>query len=275
MAQIVAGFMLPHDPLVAAIPDAPPPEKKLSCMNAFQTIANRLKELNVDTVIVIGDDHYTMNSPSCLPSCLIGIGDIEGPWENWLNIPRQQIANNEPLATHIMEYGHANGVDWAASKAMLIDHSTTIPIHYSIRPNPGIRTVPVYLNSGLAPLIHSKRAYQIGQSIAKAIATWKGNERIAVFGTGGLSHWPGMAEMGKVNVEWDQKILSWTQSGDANSLISMSDAEILQDGGNGGLEIKNWICAMGILEGWKGELIAYESVPEWVCGCGFLEMKAS
>lgn len=30
---------------------------------------------------------------------------------------------------------------------------------------------------------------------------------------------------------------------------------------------------MGILDGWTGEEIAYEAVPEWVTGCGYLEMK--
>lgn len=275
MAQIVAGFMLPHDPLIAAIPDAAPADKKKSCMDAFQTIVDRVKALDVDTVIVIGDDHYTMHSPACIPSCLIGIGDIEGPWEHWLNIPREPIANNEALATHIMRYGHANGVDWAVSKSLLIDHSTMVPIQYAVKPNPNLKAIPVYLNSGLEPLIHSKRAYQIGQSIAEAVATWEGNERVAVFGTGGISHWPGMAQMGQVNEEWDRKIMSWVESGDVDSLIALSDEEILRDGGNGGLEIKNWICAMGILQGWKGEMIAYEAIPEWVCGCGFLEMKAA
>ncbi|MGB0216408.1 MAG: protocatechuate 3,4-dioxygenase [Alteromonas oceani] len=275
MAQVVAGFMLPHDPLIAAMPDAPPEEKKKACMDAFQDIANRLKSLDVDTVIVIGDDHYTIHKPACIPSCLIGIGDIEGPWEHWLNIPREQIANNEPLATHIMNYGHANGVDWSVSKALLIDHSAMIPIQYTIKPVDGLRSIPIYLNSGVEPFIHSARAYQIGQSIAQAIACWEGNERIAVFGTGGLSHWPGMARMGEVNSAWDEQVMTYVKQGNVQALVAMSDEEILEQAGNGGLEIKNWICAMGILEGWKGEIIAYQSVPEWVCGCGFMEMSAA
>ena len=174
-----------------------------------------------------------------------------------------------------MNYGHANGVDWSVSKALLIDHSAMIPIQYTIKPVDGLRSIPIYLNSGVEPFIHSARAYQIGQSIAQAIACWEGNERIAVFGTGGLSHWPGMARMGEVNSAWDEQVMTYVKQGNVQALVAMSDEEILEQAGNGGLEIKNWICAMGILEGWKGEIIAYQSVPEWVCGCGFMEMSAA
>ncbi|KIC79249.1 MULTISPECIES: protocatechuate 3,4-dioxygenase [unclassified Pseudomonas] len=275
MAQIVAGFMLPHDPLIAAMPDAPPQDKRDNCMNAYAKIADRLRELCVDTVIVIGDDHYTIHGPACIPSCLIGIGDVEGPWEEWLGIKRDVVINNEPLAHHIMSYGFDNGVDWAVSKAMILDHSTSIPIHYAVRPAGGVRAIPVYINSGCEPLISSRRAYEIGKVISEAVACWKGNERVAIFGTGGLSHWPGMAEMGKVNPEWDHQVMELVKRGDVEALVFMSDEEILNNAGNGGLEIKNWICAMGALAGWKGEIIAYEAVTEWVCGCGYMEMKPS
>lgn len=273
MAQIVAGFMLPHDPLIAAIPDAPSVAQRETCMQAFATIVDRLRALEVDTAIVIGDDHYTITSPSCIPQCMIGIGDIEGPIEEWLGIPRAQVPNNEPLAHHIMQTGFDLGVDWAVSKSLVLDHSATIPVHYVVRPAGNVRTIPIYLNSGFEPLISSKRAYQIGQTISQAISSWPGGERVAILGTGGISHWPGMAQMGEVNVEWDKKIISFVEQGDVQSLVALSDEEILRDGGNGGLEIKNWICAMGALEDWRGELIAYEAIHEWVCGCGFLEMK--
>jgi len=49
---------------------------------------------------------------------------------------------------------------------------------------------------------------------------------------------------------------------------------VLEEAGNGGLELKNWICAMAALPaGSKGVTIAYEPVPQWVTGCGFSELK--
>ena len=275
MAEIVAGFMMPHDPLISAAPMAPPETKRNNCMEAFDKIADRLRELEVDTVVVIGDDHYTLHGPGCIPMCMIGIGDIEGPIEPWVGIPRTRIANNPALAEHIMQTGFDEGVDWAVSKSLVLDHSGVVPIHYSIAPVEGVKTIPVYINSGILPVISNKRSYQIGQTIAKAVKSWGGDERVAIFGTGGISHWVGMAEMGRVNVEWDEKIMSLVQAGDAEGMIAITDEEILREGGNGGLEIKNWICAMGAMGDMTGEIIAYEDVPEWVCGCGYMELKAA
>ena len=43
--------------------------------------------------------------------------------------------------------------------------------------------------------------------------------------------------------------------------------EIERDGGNGGQEIRNWIALLGAVPGWKGEVLAYEPVAEWITGC--------
>ncbi|MFM0415720.1 MULTISPECIES: DODA-type extradiol aromatic ring-opening family dioxygenase [Paraburkholderia] len=275
MAKIVGGFMMPHDPLIPATPTAPPAAQREICMHAYAIIVERLRALQVDTVVVIADDHYTLNGPYCIPMAMIGIGDIEGPYEPWLGIPRAQIENNRPLAHHIMQYGLEYGIDWAVSKSLVLDHSATVPIHYAVRPVKGMRAIPVYLNTGIEPFITSWRAHEIGRVIGDAVANWQGDERVAIYGTGGLSHWPGMAEMGAINEGWDRKIMKLVAQGDVESLIALSDEEILRDGGNGGIEIKNWICAMGALGACRGEVIAYEPVAEWVCGCGYMEMKVA
>lgn len=272
MANIVAGFLVPHDPLMAAFPDAPPPIKRDNCMNAFEEIARRMEEHNIDTAVLICDDHYTINGPACVPMAMIGVGDVEGPMEPWLNIPKRPIENNEMLASHIMSYGLEKGVDWAVSKSLTVDHSFMIPFHFCVGKVKFVRSIPVYLNSGIPPYIPSRRAYDIGRHIGAAIRNWAGQERVAIVGTGGVSHWPGMKEMGKVNEAWDRSVLDMALKGDINGLIAMDDEDIIENGGNGGLEIKNWIAAMGACGPVKGELIAYEAVPEWVSGCAFAEL---
>jgi protocatechuate 4,5-dioxygenase beta chain len=272
MATLVTGFLLPHDPLMGSMPDAPPEDKRASCMNAFKTISQRLAALEIDTVVLVGDDHYTINGPTCVPMAMIGIGDVDGPFEPWLGIPKRIIENNEPLAGHIMTQGLERGVDWAVSKSLTLDHSCMIPFHFSIAPLEKVRTVPIYINSGIEPLIPNRRAYEIGCIVGDAVRSWPGSERVAILGTGGISHWPGMKEMGQVNEAWDRKVIDLAVRGDVQSLIEMKDEDILAAGGNGGLEIKNWMFAMGACGPCRGELIAYEAVPEWVAGCGYLQL---
>lgn len=271
MAEIVSVFLLPHVPLIASNPDAPPAEQREKIMAAFGHVGERLKELRIDTVISIGSDHYCLFGPSCLPSALIGIGDVDGPVEPWLGIPRAPLPTNSGLARHILETGFRDGIDWASAKNMCVDHATMIPYHYSVEPAGRIAVIPVYLNTAVDPVIPTLRAFKIGQSMGNAVRSWNGGERVAILGTGGISHWVGMAEMGKINLEFDQKVIRWAQEGNADALIALDDAETLANAGNGALEIKNFVCAMGAFPDSKAQLIAYEPVYEWIAGCGFME----
>ena len=273
MAEIVGGFLMPHNPMLTSGPDSGAPEKTAKVFRAFDTISSRVKELGADTAIVIGDDHYTNFGPHCIPRCLIATGDVEGPAEPWLGIERGRIENNEALAEHILETGYQQGIDWSFAKSITVDHSIAIPYHLAVRTNPGVRTIPIYLNAAVPPIISSERAHQIGRGIRSAVESWPGEERVVVYGTGGISHWVGSVGMGRVNSEFDQHILALAEQGDVEGLIALSDETILDEGGNGCLEIKNWICAMGALPGSRAETIAYEAIPEWVTGLGFAQLK--
>ncbi|WP_321390260.1 hypothetical protein [Emcibacter sp.] len=274
MAEIIGGFLLPHDPLITANPTGAPKEQAEAVHNAYAHIGKRLEELEVDTVIVVGDDHYTVFGPHCLPRCLIVTGEASGPVEPWVGLPQKPIPINQPLARHIMQYGFDNGVDWAVAKSITLDHSTTQPAHMCFLDKPQIKAIPVLINSGVEPLISNKRCVEIGQSMRQAVKSWSGAERVAIFGTGGISHWVGMPDMGRVNVEWDRMIIDAVEKGDVDKLVGLSDEEIITQSGNGGLEIKNWVVALGFVEGGRGKLIEYQPIPQWVTGCGFMEIAA-
>lgn len=273
MAKIVGGFCLPHDPLITGQAEAAPPEQAARVMAAFEAVRQGVERLRADTVIVIGDDHYAMFGPGCQPSILIGIGDLEGPIEPWLRIDRRHVANHPALAEHIMSFGFDNGFDWAVAKTLSLDHSTMVPIHLSVPAE--ARVIPVYIACGMTPLIRGKRCRELGRMIGDAVAAWPGDERVVILGTGGISHWVGMADMGKVNEEYDRKILDCVVNGDAESMIAMPDDYVVNEAGNGALEIRNFLCMMGALPGMRGELIAYERGPEWVTGLGFAEVRGN
>lgn len=273
MAEIVGGFLMPHNPMLTVAPDAANPAQTQSIFSAFETISNRVKELEADTVIVIGDDHYTNFGPHCFPGCLIAIGDVDGPAESFLNIEKCPYETNEALANHILQTGYQEGIDWSFAKSLTVDHSVAIPYHLAIKTVPGLKTIPVYLNAAVSPCIANQRAYQIGESIRRAVDSWPGNERVVIYGTGGISHWVGSVGMGQINETFDLRILNMLETGNIDELIGLSDETILSEGGDGCLEIKNWICAMGAFPGATASTIAYEAVPEWITGMGFSEVN--
>jgi protocatechuate 4,5-dioxygenase beta chain len=277
MAEIVGGFLMPHDPLMYANPDAVEADQKARVFGAYNEIAEEIAELRADTAIVIGCDHYILYGPECLPQFVIGIGDLEGPIERMPGLERGVVPNNEPMARHIMETGFDQGFDWAVSKVMKLDHSVYIPYQLCIKPNAGMKTIPIFLASGVDPTIRKRRAHDLGKMIGEAVRSMPGDEKVVVIGSGGISHWVGSAPMGKVNEAFDREILALVEAGDAEALIAMDDAEIMEKAGNGALEIRNFLCAMGAVAapGLKARTIAYEPIPAWITGLGFSALEAA
>lgn len=272
MAEIVGAFVVPHDPMIFSTPDAPSPIVSARVHGAYAEIARRIEVLQADVAIIIGADHYINFGPGCLPRYLIGIGDVAGPIESLPGIERGAMKAHAALASHIAHVGFAEGFDWAVAKVLNVDHSVGLPARVCLPSH--VAVIPVYLASGAEPLLGMRRAHELGGSMRRAVESWPGNERVIVMGSGGISHWVGMPEQGRVNPQFDRLVLDCLARGDAESLMGLSDADVIEQGGNGALEIRNFVCAMALLPGARGEVVAYEPVPEWITGLGFVELRA-
>lgn len=276
MGKIVGGFLVPHDPVMFVAPEAPKKEVAERMWNAFAQCAERLEALNPTSVVIVGADHYMLFGTNCLPQYLIGTGEVDGPIDALPGLRRGNIPDSQKLAREIAKYGHANGFDWTVARAFTVDHAVAIPNQLMVEParknGKEIGIIPVYLAAGVDPFISMKRCAELGASIKNAVESLPDDERVVIIGSGGISHWVGVAEMGRVNEKFDREIIQYALDGDLNGITSLSDEYILAEGGNGGMEIRQWVCAMGALPGAKGELIDYEAVPEWVTGLGFVQL---
>ena len=275
MGSIVGGFIMPHEPGIFYTPRDKWSEAQARVRGHYDHVAARIGELGATTVVVVGADHYVLFGPGCLPSYLIGIGDVTGPYERYPDMPQGRIPNNEALAMHIVQHGRSAGFDWAVAKSLRVDHSIGVPARLCALPNPTVRAVvPVYLASGVQPLLPMARALALGGAIRAAVEAWPEDERVVVIGSGGISHWVGLPEMGQVNEVFDHWVLDCVTRGDAAALLACSDEQILAQGGNGAWEIRNFLCVMGALPGCRGQVIAYEHDPQFVTGLGFAEVRA-
>ncbi len=258
-------------------PKAPALDIQQRMWGAFEECSRRLAALRPTSVVIVGADHYMLFGTSCLPSFLIGTGDVDGPLDQLPGLKRGVIPNNEALARFIAEHGQDNGLDWAVARALTVDHAVAVPDQQIVQPlrNAGqtVSTIPVYLAAGVDPYIKMRRAIQVGQGIRRAVEAFAADERVVVIGSGGISHWVGTADMGRVNETFDRQILDYAVRGDLDALSALSDDYILAEGGNGGMEIRNWACAIGAVGPASGEVIDYAAVPEWVTGLGFVELK--
>lgn len=278
MGKIVGGFAVSHCPIMYVAPEAPAEDVRRRMWGAFQTCADRIAALEPTAAVIIGADHCLNFGPGVLPQYVIGIGDVDGPLDVLPGLKRQVIPTNEPLARHIAEHGQANGFDWAVSRAFTVDHAVAMPDRLMVDPARAkglkIGTVPVYLASGIDPFLKMKRAIELGAAIRAAVEAAPADERVVVIGSGGISHWVGTAEMGRVNEVFDREVMDIACRGDLDAMAALSDAYVLENGGNGAMEIRQWACVMGAMAGAKGEVIDYAAVPEWVTGLGFVQFHA-
>jgi protocatechuate 4,5-dioxygenase, beta chain len=269
MAEIVGGFVVPHDPMMFINPRGLDRDEIFA---AFDDIKNRIASVRATCAIVIGADHYILFGPGCLPQFIIGIGDARGPIDALPGVANGPIATNPDMAAHIAERGRAHGFDWAISKSMPVDHAVGVPVRKCL-PDEAMPVVPVYLSSGVEPLVSKQRCYDLGCAIGNAVRSFDSDDRVVVIGSGGISHWVGTEKMGQINQAFDAFVLEAIQRGDHAALIALDDADILEQAGNGALEIRQFLCAMGAVSAASGETIAYLPWKGGFTGLGFAELK--
>ncbi len=279
MGSIVGGFWMPHDPVMFVAPEAPADAVRAKIWGAYEKCAHRLAELDPTCVIIVGCDHFILFGPHCLPKYLIGTGDLDGPVESLPGLTRSPLLNHGELAEHIVSEGESKGFDWAVARSFTVDHSFSIPQQLVVQPaekvlGRALPCIPVYLACGADPYISLPRSAELGRHIHDAVKSFPANERIVIIGSGGISHWVGTVEMGQVSVDFDEEILALGVAGDVSGLTAYSDEEIINRAGNGAMEIRNFACAMAAVPQARGEVIAYEAVPEWVTGLGFLQLHS-
>jgi hypothetical protein len=114
-----------------------------------------------------------------------------------------------------------------------------------------VPNVPVYQNTFFPPNQPSaKRAYRFGRIVRTAIETWDSDQRVAVFASGGMSHFV-------IDEEFDRKFVGALKARDKAYLTSIP-LKILQSGTS---ELKSWISLAGLLEASPAEMHEIDYVP--------------
>jgi 2,3-dihydroxyphenylpropionate 1,2-dioxygenase len=166
----------------------------------------------------------------------------------------------------------------------------------------GTPIVPVVINSFAPPLPSLARCAALGEAIAAAVGTDGEDHRVAVIGSGGLSHtlpfpdwrspasddddflvqswlngrndWASfearrrgivLAAPSVINESFDEAVLATLASGDGRTLLKHQN-DLAHTAGNGANELRNWITAAAAC-GWApSRTIAYAAMPEWLTG---------
>jgi aromatic ring-opening dioxygenase catalytic subunit (LigB family) len=213
-----------------------------------------------DALILIGAEHFANFFMNNMPAYAMGMADhYEGPIEDpqWLGIEKVRIPGNAELSERIIR-ATMREADVAYAEEWKFDHGIMVPLSF-LTPDFELPIIPVNINCQGPPLTPLHRAYEFGRAIREACDAVP--ERIAVVGTGGISHWPATPNSGKINEKWDREFLDRWMRNDREALISYSDEETLRDAGQGGFEIRTLIAVAGACEGSTGDVWFCEPIP--------------
>jgi aromatic ring-opening dioxygenase catalytic subunit (LigB family) len=176
------------------------------------------------------------------------------------------------LANALLREALSSGFDLAFAEDVALDHGSMVPL-FLVDPETRVPVVPVIVNNIAEPMPAPERIYQLGSLLRRVVSLRPKGGRVAILGTGGLSHWVGTPEQGRINVSFDERFLELAAQGKGGDLAAWS-AEEIGKGGNGAHEVRNWIGVMGAFPELKGEVVAYEPVVQWATGCGAIIWKA-
>jgi len=237
---------------------------------AYHRLREQLLAVRPNALLVIAAEHFANFFMNNMPSFAIGMADrYTGPIEDpaWLGIPRTTVPGDAALSQALIQE-IMQTVDVAFAEEWQCDHGIMVPLSF-LTPGYDLPIVPVNINCQGPPLTPLHRAWAFGEALRRAADAVP--QRLAVIGTGGISHWPATPDSGKINEAWDRQLLDRWVRNDKAALLSYSDADTYRDAGQGGFEIRTFISVAAAARG-RGQLQHYAPIPIFAVGCTIATM---
>lgn len=265
MSLVFAG-VCSHGPGITGRAHMADPEDREAYYAAMTAMREALEAARPDALVIVAAEHFANFFMDNMPAYCMGMADdYEGPIEDptWLGIERRTIPANKALSRRLIE-SVLQTSDVAYAEEWRFDHGIMVPLSF-LTPRYDLAVVPVNINCQGPPLTPLSRAYEFGRALRRAADAVP--ERIALVGTGGISHWPATPDSGKINVDWDRAFLEHFSRNDREALTAYTDDETYRDAGQGGFEIRTFIAVSGATEGCRAEIWCYRPIPIFAVGC--------
>jgi protocatechuate 4,5-dioxygenase beta chain len=265
MSQVAGGIFTSHVPgignAIARGLQQDPYWKPF--FDGFAPVHEWLAREKPDVAVVFYNDHGLNFFLDKMPTFAIGAApEYRHEDEGWGIGFQRPFPGHPELSWHIIEQVVESDFDPVTCQQMLVDHAVAVPYELcwpGTDPFP-VRLVPICINTVQHPLPSPKRCFDLGRAVGRALKSWKGPEKIVVFGTGGLSHQLEGKRAGFINKDYDHFCLD-NIGPNPEALLGNSSFEIVELAGSQGVEILNWIAARGALTGDVVELASNYHVP--------------
>jgi 2,3-dihydroxyphenylpropionate 1,2-dioxygenase len=271
--------------------------------DALGDARDRLAAARPDAVVLIGSNHFRGFWLDLIPAFTLGVGECVASGES--GTPKGPQPVDVPLARHLANtLVERDGFDVAFSARLQIDHGQSHAIQYLLR-ELDVPIVPLVVNVFAPPLPTMARCAALGTALRAAIQAFPGHRRVAVIGSGGLSHhlpWPDWREPhgddeefmaaawlngrtdwqsydarrrqiitaapAVINAEFDDRLLTLLEAGELHRLADYTTERLAAEAGNGAQEVRTWLIMAAALGHAPGTRLVYEQIPEWLTGMG-------
>jgi hypothetical protein len=251
------------------------------CQKVLDRIASALAKVDPDLVVIVGDDQGELFNDDNMPSISVFHGNDVATTDRWVTKPGTPAWVLHMCQSYAMDRVHhfeAAPVQGLQLIEGLIQRGVDVSVFSKIE-NPSLRgfghafgfivkrffkekhypILPVLLNTYYPPnVMLPARAHDIGRMIREVIENqWAPELRVAIFASGGLSHFV-------TDVELDHRVLQGMEPGKSEILRTLPPHALRE----GSSEILNWVMMAGAIEGLSKLWTEYHPIFRTSAGTG-------
>lgn len=280
VAEIVFAAGVPHAPAIVGLFDKATPEQQKVVRDTYASLSAELRKAKPDLIIVFANDHMTNSRVLAYPDFLIGMAaEHRGPHEwfkPWIGC-RDYAVEGSPAAAEALFRGMARrGVRMFGSRAPLnFDDNVSVPSVLLDLDKLGVPLVPVLQNCTVPPIPDQHRCYEIGRKLGDLVRNdLPAGQRVALIGSGGLSHEPGGARYMFIDEAFDRWFIELCVEADHARMLKELTIERMEAAGSGGTaELLSWVVVMGAIGERRGHSYGYAICSDFRCGIGAVSWK--
>ncbi len=252
MGKIVAGIGSSHVPSIGTAYDTNQQETPAwkPLFDGYKPVKAWLKENKVTHVIVIYNDHGTDFFFDKCSTFAMGAADKYPIGDEGFGIrDLPPVKGDSDLSWHLAEHLiKKSEFDLTVCQDMVMDHGllAPLPLCFSHDPDWDVKTIPFHVNVLQHPLPTPRRLWKLGHALREAVEAYPEDARVAVMGTGGLSHQLHGTRFGHMNESWDNEFLDRIED-DPESLIDIPHETWMERGGAESVEMMMWLTMRGAL----------------------------
>ncbi|MGA0935113.1 MAG: gallate dioxygenase [Pseudohongiellaceae bacterium] len=251
MATIVGGIATSHTPTIGFAVDSHKENDPVwaPIFKGYEPVQQWLKDQKPDVILYIFNDHMTSFFLNHYSHFTLGIGDEYPVADEGGGARKLPPLKGDPeLAEHIAKGLVADEFDLSFFQDKGLDHGFFSPMSLLMPHEPDwpCKVIPFQIGVLLAPSPTAARCYKLGKALRKAILSYPKDIKVAIAGTGGLSHQVHGERCGFNNTPWDMEFMERLEK-DPEGLTNITLAEYAELGGAEGAEVVMWLMMRGAL----------------------------